>query len=299
MYLAYLRKIICLSIALFCFELSAKSFVWHVSDGKHQLYIGSTSHLLPASEFPLPAEFDQAYRQAEKLVFEVDISRMRDPSINSLLLSFIKYQDGRTLNSVLNSESYLRLRNIAAELEVDINSLAPFRPDFVVMQLVNAKLMQLGVAGEGVDDYFYNKGIKDRKSIGYLATPEQHLAILFSTSDGFEDEWVARNLDLLESLEEVMQQALTAWRSGNREIFTEMANDMFDTKIGKIEYQLLLAERNKLWVEQIDSMVKSQEIEFILVGAMHLAGPSNVLDLLVEKGYKVQQLNAINKPSSR
>lgn len=299
MYLDYLRKIICLSIALFCSELSAKSFVWHVSDGKHQLYIGGTSHSLPASEFPLPAEFDQAYRQAEKLVFEVDISRMRDPSINSLFLSFIKYQDGRTLNSVLSSESYLQLRNIAAELEVDISSLAPFKPDFVVMKLVNAKLMQLGMVGEGVDDYFYNKGIKDRKSMGYLATPEQHLAALFSSSDGFEDEWVAWNLDLLESLQEVMPRALAAWRSGNREVLTEMVNEMFDTKIGQIEHRLLLAERNKRWVEQIDSMMKSQEIEFILVGVMHLAGPSNVLDLLVGRGYKVQQLNAINKASSR
>lgn len=255
--------------------------------------------MLPASEFPLPAEFDQAYRQAEKLVFEVDISRMRDPSISSLFLSFIKYQDGRTLNSVLSSESYLQLRNIAAELEVDINSLAPFRPDFVVMQFVNAKLMQLGMVGEGVDDYFFNKGIKDRKSMGYLETPEQHLALMFSTSDGFEDEWVARNINQLESIEKDMQRALAAWRSGNREVLTEMANEMFDTKIGQIEYRLLLADRNKRWVEQMDSMMKSQEIEFILVGAMHLAGPSNVLDLLVEKGYKVQQLNAINKPSSR
>ncbi|MBU2249912.1 MAG: TraB/GumN family protein [Gammaproteobacteria bacterium] len=299
MYLAYIRNIICLSIALFCFELSAESFVWHVSHGEHQLYIGGTSHLLPASEFPLPAEFYQAYKQAEKLVFEVDISKMNAPSINSLLMSFIKYQDGRTLNSVLSPESYLQLRNIAAELEVDINSLALFRPDFVVMQLVNAKLMQLGMAGEGVDDYFFNKGIKDRKSMGYLETPEQHLALMFSTSDGFEDEWVARNLDLLESLEEVTQKALAAWRSGNRKIFTEMAEEMTETKIGQIEYQLLLVERNKSWVEQIDSMVKSQEIEFILVGAMHLAGPSNVLDLLVERGFKVQQLNTINKPSSR
>jgi len=299
MYLAHVSNIICLSIALFCFKLSAKSFVWHVSHGEHHLYIGGTSHLLPASEFPLPAEFYQAYKQAEKLVFEVDISRMNAPSINSLLMSFIKYQDGRTLNSVLSSGSYLQLRNIASELEVDIDSLAPFKPDFVVMQLVNARLMQLGIAGEGVDDYFFNKGIKDRKSMGYLETPEQHLALLFSSSDGFEDEWVAWHLDQLESIEEDMQRALAAWRSGNREILAEMANQMFDSKIGQIEHQLLLAERNKRWVEQIDLMVKSQEIEFILVGAMHLAGPSNVLDLLVDRGYKVQQLNPINKPSSK
>lgn len=251
--------------------------------------------MLPASEFPLPVEFYQAYQQAEKLVFEMDMNRKSDPNFNSLFMSFIKYQDGRTLNSVLSSESYLQLRKFAVELEVDINSMASFRPDFVLMQLVNAKLKQLKMAGEGVDDYFFNKGIKDRKSIDHFETIEQHLALMFSTSDGFEDEWVARNLGQLKNIEDDMQQALAAWRSGNRERFTEMANEMLDTKIGQTEYQLLLAERNKSWVEQIDSMMKSPEIEFILVGAMHLAGPNNVLDLLVERGYKVQQLNAINK----
>lgn len=295
MSLALVYKVNCLIIALFCCELSAKSFVWHVSHEEHQLYVGGTSHLLPASEFPLPAEFYQAYQQAEKLVFEMDMNRKSDPNFNSLFMSFAKYQDGRTLNSVLSSESYLQLRKLAVGLEVDINSMASFRPDFVLMQLVNAKLKQLEMAGEGVDDYFFNKGIKDRKSIDHFETVEQHLALMFSTSNGFEDEWVARNLGQLKNIEDDMQQALAAWRSGNRERFTEMANEMLDTKIGQTEYQLLLAERNKSWVEQIDSMMKSPEIEFILVGAMHLAGPNNVLDLLVERGYKVQQLKAINK----
>lgn len=292
MKLIYQCIIIFFSIALFSSELSAKSFVWKVSDGEQHLYIGGTAHLLPASEFPLPPEFDQAYRQSEKLVFEVDMNRMAEPSINSMFMSFAKYQDGRTLNSVLSLENYQRLQHTAAEHEVDINTMASFKPDYVILNMMRHKLTQLGMAGEGVDRYFLNKGIEEDKSKVYLETIEQHLAIMLSVSDGIEDEWVARSLDQLDNIEQFTQHALEAWRSGNRAAFNELACEMLDTEVGRVEYQLMLTDRNRDWVEQIDAMLKTPEIEFVLVGAMHLAGPGNVLDLLAERGYQVLQLNA-------
>ncbi|WP_213995180.1 TraB/GumN family protein [Arsukibacterium sp.] len=286
-----LSKVICVCIALFSSELWAKSFVWQVSHGEQHLYIGGTAHLLPASQFPLPAEFDQAYQQAEKLVFEADISQLAKPSINSMFMSLTLYQDGHTLNSVLSAESYQHLQETAAELGIDINTLAQYKPDFVLIQMMQRKLTQLGIAGEGVDDYFFNKATQDGKSKDFLETIEQHLVMVFSISDGVENEWVAWQLNLLDDAEQYMQRALTAWRSGNREALAEMVSEMLDTEIGHLEYQRLLSERNKGWVDQIDTMLQTPEIEFVLVGAMHLAGPENVLDLLAERGYQVRQLS--------
>jgi hypothetical protein len=37
-------------------------------------------------------------------------------------------------------------------------------------------------------------------------------------------------------------------------------------------------------------MLNDKEVEFILVGAMHLAGPDSVLNKLTEQGYKVEKL---------
>lgn len=292
MNLAYLCKIISLCISLFSSELWAKSFVWQVSHGEQHLYIGGTAHLLPASQFPLPAEFDEAYQQAEKLVFEADINQLAKPSINSMFMNLTLYQDGRTLNSVLSPEIYQRLQQTVAKLGVDINTLAQYKPDFVLIQMMQLKLTELGMAGVGVDDFFFNKATQDGKSKDFLETFEQHLAMMFSISDGVENEWVAWQLNLLDDAEQYMQQALAAWRSGNREALAEMVSEMLDTEVGQLEYQRLLTERNKDWVEQIDAMLKTQEIEFVLVGAMHLAGPGNVLDLLAERGYQVSQINA-------
>jgi uncharacterized protein YbaP (TraB family) len=55
-------------------------------------------------------------------------------------------------------------------------------------------------------------------------------------------------------------------------------------------YQDLLVTRNNNWFPQIVSMLNDQPIEFILVGALHLAGPDSVLAQLKAKGYKVEKL---------
>ncbi|MEE2025506.1 MULTISPECIES: TraB/GumN family protein [Alkalimonas] len=285
-------RLIAVGLLFFCQQLLAQSAVWQVSNDQHQLFIGGTVHLLPASEFPLPAEFDKAYQQADKLVFEIDISKLSDPSIGPLMLSYAMYQDGRTLNSVLSQESYQRLQQAAADLGIDITALAAFKPDFVLVQMMQFKLQQLGMAGDGVDMYFYKKGAQDGKSKGFLETLEQQFALLFSVSDGFEDDWLVQNLDQLDDTEHFMQQTLAAWRSGDREALSGLVSEMQDTEVGQRFYQRLLTERNQDWVEQIDAMLQTPQVEFVLVGALHLAGPDNVLDLLAERGYQVRQIKA-------
>ena len=41
---------------------------------------------------------------------------------------------------------------------------------------------------------------------------------------------------------------------------------------------------------QIEKMLTTPDIEFILVGALHLAGPDSVLKMLTDKRYKVEKL---------
>ncbi|MCH8537123.1 MAG: TraB/GumN family protein [Alkalimonas sp.] len=287
-----LCKVIALSIALFSSAIYAKSSVWQVSHGEQQLFIGGTVHLLPASEFPLPAEFSKAYKQADQLVFEVDMAKMEDPSIGPMVLGYAMYQDGRTLPEVISQENFHRLKHAAAELGIDINALAGFKPDFVLVQMMQFKLQQLGMAGEGVDKYFFTKGAQDAKDKAFLETLEQQFELLFSISDGYEDDWLEQNLDQLDETEHFMQATLTAWRHGDRTALAELTSDMHDTEVGQRFYQRLLTDRNKDWVEQIDAMLQTSEVEFVLVGALHLAGPDNVLDLLAERGYQIRQLSA-------
>ena len=53
-------------------------------------------------------------------------------------------------------------------------------------------------------------------------------------------------------------------------------------------YQQLQVDRNHNWMPHIESLLQTPEVEFVLVGALHLAGKDGLLHLLREKGYQVR-----------
>src|SRR5690606_34094078 len=54
--------------------------------------------------------------------------------------------------------------------------------------------------------------------------------------------------------------------------------------------ELLLDNRNKSWIPVIETQMEKQP-SFFAVGAAHLGGPSGVINLLRQAGYKVEPVN--------
>ena len=48
-------------------------------------------------------------------------------------------------------------------------------------------------------------------------------------------------------------------------------------------------QRNKKWVEKIETLMQGNKNILFIVGAGHLVGPDSVVDLLRKKGYTVKQ----------
>lgn len=55
-------------------------------------------------------------------------------------------------------------------------------------------------------------------------------------------------------------------------------------------YNTLLVKRNQNWLPKLEKMMTTPEKEFVLVGALHLAGEDSVLQRLEQKGYTVEKL---------
>ena len=268
----------------------ADSSVWRISKGAQQLYIAGTVHLLPPEQFPLPEEFARAYRQADTLVFETDVRQLETPQGMQLLMQHAMYNDGRQLNQVLSAATYQQLQQFATAQGVDLKALNGFKPDFVLLTLMQVALQKAGMAGEGVDMYFLNKAVAESKPLYFLETVDQQLSILLNVSAANEDVFVQQNLAQLSELEKQLKQIISAWRSGNTDELAELAMAFTDTAEGKQFYQALLVQRNQNWIPQLQQMLATKEVELVLVGALHLAGDSNVLELLQQQGYQVTKL---------
>ena len=51
-----------------------------------------------------------------------------------------------------------------------------------------------------------------------------------------------------------------------------------------------MVERNNAWMPQIEALLTTEEVEFVLVGALHLVGDDGLLAQLSAKGYRVERL---------
>ena len=117
------------------------------------------------------------------------------------------------------------------------------------------------------------------------------------TLESIEDQLAAyalinksRILGIISPTEKISQEkVMEIYLSGNIERIREMMErQLSDTKDA---YQWMITERNFIMADGIDTLCKKNSL-FIAVGAAHLAGPTGILKILKDRGYKVQQVNA-------
>lgn len=267
----------------------AQSSVWKISKDDQSLYLGGTCHLLRKADYPLPAEFDLAYKAADTLVFEIDPAAAADPNFAMQLLGAATYTDGRSLKSVLSDEAYTALAKQGTESNLPIQVLNNMKPGMAVMMITIQELAKHGISEEGVDMHFGKLAKKDKKAIESLETPEFQINLLVNMGEGYESELVLYSLKDLHKLEQFFGELLQAWRSGNvAQLETLFVDDM---KAYPQLYKDMLVNRNANWIPKIEAYLQTPETEFILVGVGHAAGDDGLLALLKEKGYLVEQIS--------
>ena len=82
----------------------AQISVWKVSKDGNEMYLAGSVHVLKKSDYPLPTEFDQAFENSDKLVFETDIAKLQDPALAQKMMAKGMLTDNKTLD-VLRRES--------------------------------------------------------------------------------------------------------------------------------------------------------------------------------------------------
>lgn len=284
-----MKTLIFLLLSVLSFSALAQTSLWKISKNNQQLYIGGTIHVLAKSDYPLPKAFDDAYQKSSRLVFETDISAMSSPEFQQKMLLAVSYQDGRTLKSVLSPSTYQLLENYCKRAGLPIDNLRLFKPGMLAITLLYIELRRLGIAEAGVDQYFTALGRADGKPLGQLESPDEQLGFLVNLGKGHENELVLQTIQEIQDLPAIMTQMTTAWRSGKgRELADLILKDMQKDFPGI--YKDLIVDRNNAWVPKIEKMLKTSEVEMILVGAAHLVGKDGVIEQLRRRGYTIEQL---------
>jgi uncharacterized protein YbaP (TraB family) len=274
---------------IFITTVHAEAPIWKVSKGDDYLYIAGTIHLLSKDDFPLPKTFDTVYKKTEKLIFETDMNRLNEPALQQQMMKKMTYQDGNTLKKLLKPKTYQALTDYLSSRDIPMANTATFKPSMIMMLATIIEMQRLGMTEEGVDQFYSNKAIVDKKEVGKLETVEQQLDFLATMGEGNEDAFIMHTLRDIKEMPKVINATREAWRKGDIKTMETLMLNPFLNDYPRI-YQSLLVNRNNAWMPKIEDMLKTKEIEMVLVGLLHLVGKDSVLSQLEKKGYLIEQL---------
>ena len=80
-----------------------------------------------------------------------------------------------------------------------------------------------------------------------------------------------------------MRELAGAWRDGELETLTEKLLADFAGFPGL--YDSLVVDRNRRWIAPLEQYLRERRRYLVVVGALHLVGPDNVVTLLEQRGY--------------
>ena len=266
----------------------AETSLWRVAKNGHQLFLGGTVHLLAEEDLPFPVEFDQAYSEADTVIFETDIAALSDPQIQMQLMSQLSYQDGRLLNQIISPELYEALNTYLKQRELMPNLFISMKPAGVMLTMLAVEFKRLGISQAGADSFYFQQAIADGKTVGELEAIDAHIRSIVNMGQGNEESFLRQTLADMKETEVMMKGIVQHWKSGDVQRLEADVIDDMRLNYPRM-YQSLLVERNKQWLPQIKQMLENDEVEFVLVGVGHLIGSDGLLKSLADQGYSIEQ----------
>ena len=270
----------------------AKSFLWQVSASHNKIYILGSIHLGKETLYPLKEEIEKAYKEAEKIVVEVDITKIDSLKMNEILKKYAFCPQNKTLKDLISPLTYKKLRRKLKEFGIKFEDVESYKPWFLATLLTNWQFMRLGFYPQyGIDVYFINKALKDNKEILEIESAEEQIEILYSLSEKEQDLFLLYTLIDLDNFEKELKQITEAWKNADAGKLVSILNsNLIHYPQFKTLYEKLIYERNRKILNKIEELLKRNKIYFVIVGVGHLIGKSGVIKELKERGYRINQL---------
>ena len=266
----------------------AETSLWTVESKGSVTYLGGTCHVLRPSDYPLPTEFEHAYANSTLIAFETDLNQLNDPQTLQTMIRNGLYGDGRTLETELSATAYGDLKKYCEKMGVPISVVNGMKPWMALLNLLTLELRKLGVSEKGVDAFFHKRAEADGKMIGMLESVDTHMAFISAMGEGYENAFMRFSLRDLEKTGDIIDQLITVWRKGDAKRLESLFSDQMKRECPDL-YDLVLVQRNRHWMDQINQYVRTPEKELVLVGVAHLVGEDGLIALLKKRGYRVEK----------
>jgi len=293
-----MKRFLTFALLFFILILAAgdKVLIWEASapglPGK--AYLAGSIHSGKAEWYPLDAAYDRAFDAASVIYFEIYKPDMQEATQKNLMHGI--FRDGRTLSQVLGMADFQQLCKFYAQFVPNVNPLRleRFRPWLLSVQISQFYLLRHPEIRRvyGLESVF-TKHIGD-KTPRSLESIDSQLLSISRISDAAAGRLLIKGVREFADAGKDMQRIFRALETGEPAALTLITDEM---AFKHPEFhRALFIDRNRNIAEKVYSMLKQKQTVFVLVGAGHLAGKENILELLRDRGCTTVQLKRAGKP---
>lgn len=263
--------------------------VWSVDAGEStDIWLLGSVHYMREQDYPLPDVVDALYARADELVMEIDLDDLDPAAVQTRFMQAALLPGTSTLAGVLDETVYASADTAARELGLDLSALARFEPWLVAVTLMDLGMARLGFSAErGLEQTLVRRAAADGKAIRGLESLTDQIRIFDELSLDEQQALLAQTLDEIDSPPRDMQELLSAWRAGRLDALAGRLFESFED-FPRL-YETLVVERNRRWIDAIERLAEQPGRYLVVVGALHLVGDDNVVELLRARGRGVRR----------
>ncbi|MEH6462066.1 TraB/GumN family protein [Chitinimonas sp. JJ19] len=284
-----LRLALLLVLAAGSLAAQAKVFLWEAEREGQRIWLLGSIHLGRADLYPLPAAIEAAYKEADTLAVEADIS---DPVAFVPLTAMAMLPAEQSLGNMLSPAQNRQLNQALARVNLPRVAADRMKPWLLALTLGVLEMQRLGFQPQnGIDMHFLQRARSDRKKVLELESVKAQFELFDSLSQEESLNFLLSTLEPInkQQLKPMLEATMAAWQRGDanslrRVIDDAMPNDPLSRRLN----DKLLGQRNRTMADKIASMAAARP-PLVVVGAGHLAGDDSVLELLKTRGFRIKQ----------
>ncbi|WP_448581559.1 TraB/GumN family protein [Thermaurantiacus sp.] len=272
--------------------------LWVLKDADTTIHVFGTVHALPRGTRWFRPHVLDAVDRAETLVLETVLPT--DPvAMMGLTLRMARRPTAEPLSARIPEASRPALAEALARLNP--GPLDQFKTWYVALTLANLQSAMNGLdPAIGVEAVLTERARLRKIPIEGLETVEQQLAYFDVLSEADQRLFLLATLDGLTDSHGESRAMVDDWLAGRTERLAERINRDFEGS--PMLRQMLLKDRDARFAAWIAERMQRPGRVFVAVGAGHLAGPGNLLDLLERlHGLKAERvmLQPPSQPATR
>ena len=278
--------------ALAAAPVAAANYLWEVTSLTNKAYLFGTVHAGKAEWYPLPAPVEAAFQDSKVVVVEADIT---DANAMTKSAAAMMYTPPASLRTHIPADQYARFRRFLTRYSLPEEQIVQMKPFMAVSLLVFTEWARMGyLPNFGVDGYLITKAKAELKPVIEIEGIDTQIRLMDSLTERQTQQLFKGTLDALESglTDDQVKGMVAAWQAGDPDGILKVARIYNDRIAGALEFEekFIWARHDSMAAKIEGYLNQSKERHFVAVGALHLAGPRGLIEILRKRGYVVRQL---------